>query len=95
LIRGEWQPARDRAAAIVGNHRAIRTPAWSLLLHPDGSRELFAKPDDRWEVNEVSQRCDDVANELERALEQFQQTVPAGRPADLAPLPELLTARQA
>lgn len=94
LIRGQWQPARDRAAAIVGKHQAIRTPTWSLLRHPDGSRELFAKPDDRWEVNEISQRCEQVANALEQALNQFQQTVQAGRPADLAPLPELLTVRQ-
>lgn len=95
LIRGQWQPARDRAAAMVGEHRTIRTPAWSLLHHPDGSRELFAKPDDRWEVNEVSQRCEHVAHELEAALEQFQQAVQTGRPADLPPLPEQLTTRQA
>jgi arylsulfatase A-like enzyme len=93
LVRGEQQPAHDRAVASVANKQAIRTPAWSLLRHPDGVRELYAKPDDRWEVNQISTRCESIADELERALDEFQQTVQTGGPADLAPLPESLTTR--
>jgi hypothetical protein len=90
IIRGDAAPPRDRAVSAVGEHHGIRTPAWYLLRHPDGTRELYAKPDDRWEVNEVSSRCAPVVVELERILDQFPVAVRAGRRADLLPLPEPL-----
>jgi hypothetical protein len=31
--------------------------------------QLFVKPDDRWEVNDVAQRCGDVADRLVAAME--------------------------
>ena len=62
---------------------------------PDGrmSRvELFAKPDDRFEVNEASNRCREVVLELRTALEQFEQACQSAEPAPLPPLPESLVA---
>jgi hypothetical protein len=57
---GEPVPLRQMAVATASGQRAIRTPAW-LLRESQASgqtrRELFAKPDDRWEVNEISSRC--------------------------------------
>ena len=54
-------------------------------------RELFAKPDDRWEVNEVASRCGDVVEQLAAAADQFEQAAAAGTLATLPPLAEILT----
>jgi arylsulfatase A-like enzyme len=86
LIRGDAEPPRDRAVSVAGEHRGIRTPAWYLVRHPDGSRELYAKPDDRWEMNEISRRCEPIVVELEQVLDQFPEAVRAGRHAGLLPL---------
>ena len=61
-----------------------------MLQHPDGTRELFAKPDDRWELNEVADRCAAIADELQQELLQLAQSIRSGRPTDLPPLPEAL-----
>jgi arylsulfatase A-like enzyme len=57
------------------SEKAVRTAEWALLLPGDrGSddalrpRQLFAKPDDRWEVNNVAEREFEKAEELERLL---------------------------
>jgi hypothetical protein len=63
--------ARDRA--ITGDRSgdrmrwAFRSPAWCLMLddRPEGPRRLFVKPDDRWEVNDVQPRNQELAEELE------------------------------
>lgn len=65
--------------------RAIRTPGWYLRLAGDGPPQLFAKPDDRWEVNEVSDRCPDIVAGLRAALEQYQRHVFSGGSSDDLP----------
>jgi hypothetical protein len=60
--------------------RIIRTPAWMLRQAPTDRRfspasgtfglELYVKPDDLWEANEVADRCPDVAARLLAALER-------------------------
>jgi arylsulfatase A-like enzyme len=92
-VRGEVSSSRDVAAAIAEGQRAIRTPAWHMREMRDqeeSSYELFAKPDDRWEANEVSSRCGDVAALLAAELDRFEQAARAGQLAELAPLPEIL-----
>ena len=42
---------------------AVRQGPW-LLVRRGEAQELYAKPDDRWEVNDVSQRCRDIVDEL-------------------------------
>ena len=78
----------------------IRTPAWYLRCHasplaepereddvadeapPD---ELFAKPDDAWEANDVADRCVDVVEQLRQAAVEGQAAVVAGAvPAPLS-----------
>jgi arylsulfatase A-like enzyme len=81
------------AVAIAPGQRAIRTPAWHLReSHEAGTarQELFAKPDDRWEANEVSSRCGDVAALLAAEADRFEQAARAGQLAALAPPAELL-----
>lgn len=42
---------------------ALRTAEW-LLIHSGGRNELYVKPDDRREFNDVSSRCPDVVPQL-------------------------------
>ncbi len=93
VVRGEPGIWRDRLAVMshtAAGHpeRAIRTPAW--LLRSAEGEELFVKPDDRWDANNVAPRCPEVVECLLDALAQFEQTLPAGRVADLPPLGEVL-----
>jgi arylsulfatase A-like enzyme len=88
-------PARGGqiACAIGPGQRAIRTPAWFLresLIEGERRHELFAKPDDRWEANEVSSRCGDVVELLAAQLDACEQAARAGELAPAAPLAEIL-----
>jgi hypothetical protein len=81
------------ACAAGREQRAIRTPAWFLRESQiDGQPqfELFAKPDDRWEANEVSSRCGDVVELLAAELDRFEAAARAGRLTETTPLPEIL-----
>jgi arylsulfatase A-like enzyme len=94
LVRGEPATVRDRACMLADDtaERAIRTPAWHLILPAadNALRKLYAKPDDRWELNEVANRCGDVADLLAAALEEFQQASLRGLPPPASALPDLL-----
>ena len=81
LIRGQADAIREfaRTGLAIGPavEFAIRTPHWAYLLpvhpHPDdGPREpvLFAKPDDRWEVNDLRPRNLETADELDCRLRE-------------------------
>jgi hypothetical protein len=88
LARGESVPPRDRLCIAGRNgQRAIRTPAW--YLRRAAVTELFAKPDDFWEVNNVAVRCPEVVECLEDALAQFAAALP-GRAAELPALSDVL-----
>jgi hypothetical protein len=71
LVRGEVGKLRDRVLLVSEHDRAIRTPAWYLRVsQQDGEErlELFAKPSDRTEVNEVADRCGEIAVDLAAVL---------------------------
>jgi hypothetical protein len=95
LTDGDAWP-RDRALAVFGGERAIRTPAW-FLRHGEiksetapGAVELYVKPDDQWEVNEVSDRLPHVVEELVAALNNFEQAIQANNESALTPLTDML-----
>jgi hypothetical protein len=67
-------------------HSWIRVPAWSLLFDDRGREALFVKPDDRWEVSDVSNRCPEVVTELRALTDRFVQ---ACRDGNRMLLPEL------
>lgn len=94
LAAGGTIAEREIALAKCESERAIRTPAWLLRESLDAEglqrRELFAKPDDRWEANEVSSRGGEVVELLTAAGDQFEQFA-AGNLAELPPLAEILT----
>ena len=100
LVRGDGEFDRDRivVAGDEGN-RGIRTPAWYLRMcgestagaDPGVGRLLYAKPDDRWEMNELAARCGDVVESLEQAAREFETLAPAGQLGEVTPLGQTLT----
>ncbi len=60
---------------------AIRTHLWHLILpieiDPDEPRstELYRKPEDRWDQNNVIEQHPEVAEHLELALRRFVEAV--------------------
>jgi arylsulfatase A-like enzyme len=89
LIRGDTDAVRDRLCLLgSATQRAIRTPAWYLRI--DDAPELFAKPDDRREVNDVAIRCPEVVECLLASAAEYEQTVQHGQIADLPPLSDVL-----
>jgi hypothetical protein len=75
--------------------RSLRTADWFLRLRPraddpgDDGFELYAKPDDRWEANEVADRCPDVVECLLAVLARAVDAPPA---AAFEPISALLDA---
>ncbi|MFN0019666.1 MAG: sulfatase-like hydrolase/transferase [Pirellulaceae bacterium] len=98
IVEGRGHPPREVACAVAKGERSIRTPAWFLresrqdtddLAAPSGV-QLFAKSDDRWEVNEISSRAGEVTEELIAALNAFQNAAREGQLLALSPLAEHL-----
>ena len=53
------------AQSKTENWSSIQTPEWKLIESADGETTLlYSKPDDRWEVNDVSRRCPAIVDEL-------------------------------
>ena len=81
------------ACSAGHDQRASRTPAWFMREWRAGEafgRELFVKPDDHWEANEVSSRCEEVAELLAADLDRFESTAREGRLAESPQLAEVL-----
>jgi hypothetical protein len=94
LVRGESETVRDRIC-IAGSEedcdkrsRAIRVPAWYLRMGDSDS--LYAKPDDRWEANDVADRCHEVVEKLQNVVDEFERQVQAEEPVELTPLDDVL-----
>jgi arylsulfatase A-like enzyme len=71
IIAGDASELRQAVYLRSAGELAIRTLAWHLRLRGAGDSArtmLYAKPSDRWEVNEVSDRCKDIAESLRNAL---------------------------
>jgi arylsulfatase A-like enzyme len=91
LVRAEASKVRDYACSGLRQGEAsewcLRAPGWAFLLpgasavgDPPRERQLYVKPDDRWEVNDV------VQHHLERA-DAFEQTLKAFVAASRRPGP--------
>lgn len=96
LFHEDVESVRDRVCLIgADGERAIRTPGWYLRL-PAGdeqapaSPELFAKPDDRWDQNDVADRCPEIVEGLRLALDELEARIRGGTSGDLSPLAESL-----
>ena len=88
---------RDRVLLTLDDQIALRTSSWylrALRRSEDRSTEimgrppleLFVKPDDRWEQNEISSRCEAVAATLAELADEYRQAIRTGEPAALTKL---------
>ena len=73
-------PPRRNCVIIRGSQtRAIWTPAW-LMVESGEQTRLFVKPEDRWDVNPIQDRCrgiaEDLCEVLETACEKLQRSEP-------------------
>lgn len=85
LIREEAETARPFALSMmrVGEHESwlMRTPDHALhMANPTAAGEtpksqLFMKPEDRWEVNDLHQQQIESAEEMEAVLRRFVQSL--------------------
>lgn len=74
-----------------GQAAAIRSRAWHLNRPFDEQpADLFAKPDDRWEMNNVADRCPEIVEQLDGLAQQLLEGSLA--PAEVE-LDEVLTAQ--
>jgi hypothetical protein len=87
------QLPREYVVSAIGAEQAIRTPAWFLTRSSSGLLQLYAKPDDRWEVNEVADRCGEIAQELAAVLDEFIRASRANDQGTRLVLPEHLMKR--
>jgi arylsulfatase A-like enzyme len=82
LLRGEAASVRPYACAGLRLGEAVdwalRTPEWAFLLpvqtpadEPARTPQLYGKPDDRWEVNNVVQHHLELAEHLEQVLRDY------------------------
>jgi len=80
----EQQPLDPRQLAVAcgtDGQLAARTPAWMLKRGetvaadqgPGSTVELYVKPDDRWECNNVAVRCPHVVELLLAEVDRFQR----------------------
>jgi arylsulfatase A-like enzyme len=105
LARGQAEQVRDYVCAgrEVGGivEWCLRTPDWSFLLpavpDPGGRRgpQLYVKPDDRWEVNNVLQHHLERAEALEQTLRAFVAAARQPGPLVVPPLREMEEAESA
>jgi len=79
LIQGNTESLRPHALTSwqIGerSESALRSAEWALIIaglqqmdDPPRPRQLYIKPDDRWEVNNIAERDHETADELERTL---------------------------
>jgi len=91
-------PPSRQFVITVGDdgERVLRTPAWTLRQPPLSpntsvgasaqSVELYAKPDDRWEANEVADRLPDIAARLLAIVDRWAPADGGAAPLALEPL---------
>ncbi|HET6880110.1 MAG TPA: sulfatase-like hydrolase/transferase [Pirellulales bacterium] len=97
LVRDEEAWPRQAIALVGANgERALRTPAWYLRMPGSKSAgeepaaELYGKPDDRWEVNDVATRCSDMAAAMQAAHAALAERLKSHETGDLPPLDDAL-----
>ncbi len=98
LIRGDLTKVREYACLGMDVEEfAIRTHQWHLVLpieadpdDPPRSVELYRKPEDRWDQNDVAAQYPEVAEHLELALRRFAEAVRRDAIAELPPLRDVV-----
>ena len=65
-------PEKNKEVAWTksGDVNALQTHAWKLIVEGDRT-SLYVKPDDRWEVNDVSRRCPSIVESMENVIKDL------------------------
>lgn len=75
----------DKSAELIAlrseEFEMVHTHAWKLIRNQNGSVQLYAKPDDRWEINDVSDRCPLI---VEKLVDLLDRRIGFERPIDLS-----------
>jgi arylsulfatase A-like enzyme len=79
------QPGRGDLLSIGDRAQLLQTSDWSLRFHVvDGERptehELYVRPDDRWQANDVAARCPDVVARLAEMASGLADRIRRGEP---------------
>ena len=91
LLAGQRCPERQIAVSCGhAGEQSIRTPAWHLRKpaasdNGTASAELYVKPDDLWEYNEVASRCPQVVDDLSSELEGIEACARNDQPLPTTP----------
>ncbi len=81
LIRGEVDSIRPYAFAHLQaggeESRLIRTPTWALHVDPSGARaaQVYVKPEDRREVNDLGQQQIEAAEQMAATMRAFMDAI--------------------
>ncbi len=89
ILDNEQSVAGNFVYMIDGPMRAIWTDAWFLTEY-ETEIQLFVKPDDRWEVNRVEDRCENVVKQLREVLDHCAARIDAGERCETIPLADEL-----
>jgi arylsulfatase A-like enzyme len=81
---------REFVVSTFHDARSLRTKAWFVTHVGDKPTQCFVKPDDRWEVNEVSNRRSDIVDHGLQALRAFEQAASENKIDELPKLPAML-----
>lgn len=88
----------ERVASQAQGQWSLRTPAWfatgEVKPDADGETRLYAKPDDRFEVNDVAGICKEIAQDMRNEFDRVTAATNAGTVADLPPLADALRVPQ-
>lgn len=98
LVRGERTKVRDYACMGMDVEEfAIRTHLWHHIVpvepdpdDPPRGPELYRKPEDRWDQNDVAELHPEVADHLELTLRRFVEAVGRDALDTLPPLREVV-----
>ncbi len=83
-------PGQQIACCTHDQQQAIRVPNWFMRCGAERTTELYVKPDDRWEFNEISSRCLQEVDELLKAVAQFESAAHENNRQQLLPLADTL-----
>jgi arylsulfatase A-like enzyme len=75
LGRSPDAPGRPYVVCSDDLQMAIRCHDWLATLPPGETWQLFVKPDDRFEANEVAARCREIVEQLGAWRERYRESV--------------------
>jgi arylsulfatase A-like enzyme len=90
-LSGRTERLREYAVAVTPRGGCLRTREWAFIPSTEPGREpqLYVKPDDRWEVNDVHQHHLELTDVFEQTLREFSAAVARPGPLVAPALPKV------